>query len=336
MCKQVFLTNTSKLNTKKLGQLLAIANTSLAKGHRDGFGWVARNTDGSLVGERYVNPNDYQFRHGKSILDTSFTCKDDSNYFGSIKKLSGALLIHGRISTNTKGIQNTHPFLKHEWALVHNGVIENSNPTKYDMQSSCDTEHLIDLMAKESVKSIESHVTGYYAFGAIDPSGMLHVVKDNIADLYCAKLNHIDSFIFASSVELIENISDGMGWKVSTIEKVKDNLHLVFSGNKLVSQATITPKGRSSYADSKSMLSLGRSMSQTSYYDDMYDTSGQWVETMPEDKTEFDWITNQHDIVYVDGTELDYDDFLFLPAEEKRKCTIFKGSEMVMFNERGY
>jgi hypothetical protein len=323
VCKQVFLTNTSKLNTKRLGELLAIANVSLAKGHRDGFGWVARNTDGSLVGERYVNPSDFQYRHGKFILSTSFISASESNYFGSVKKLKGPLLIHGRISTNTKGIANTHPFLKHNWALVHNGVIENANPTKYKMQSSCDTEHLIDLMALESVKSIESHVTGYYAFGAIDPSGMLHIVKDNIADLYCAKLSFLDSYIFASSMELIEDICEGMAWKCTTIELVKDNVHLVFNGNKLVSQADIVPKGRSSYADTKSMLSLGRNVDYTGYYDSAYSddyTSPAWVESIAEDKIPVP--TKEDTILYKDGTEIDLDDWAFLSVEDKLSCTI--------------
>ena len=344
MCKQVFFTNTSKLSVAKLASVLYAANKGFTS-ERDGFGYVGRNSDGTLFGERYVSPNEFQFRLSRTILDAPFVARDTSNYFGKLKTLKGPLLIHGRISTNTKGLENTHPFIKHDWSLVHNGVVETSQEA-YDMISSCDTEHLIELMATQGISAIEKHISGYYAFGAIAPDGKLHVVKDNIASLYCAYVKHIDSYIFATTEDLIEDICEAGNWKYTTIEAILDNVHLVFNGTKLESMSEIKPLGRSSYADSKASLSLGRELTQpwiankpdslaetrvshmtdTSWMRDTYDYQDEF--------NEFKHITANHTILYVDGTEIDLEDFTWLPIYEKRKCTILnKAGEVVMFKD---
>lgn len=330
MCKQVFLTNTSKLKLTKLKKLLKAANEALQSSERDGFGWVMLQADKSFVGERYVNPTEYQFKLDKDILKTSFTSEAESNVIGKLTKLGGPLLIHGRTSTNDKNITNTHPFIKNGWALVHNGVVENDGEA-YTMQSTCDSEHLIQHMSTVGLSGIERHITGYYAFGAIDSKGQLHVVKDSIAGLHVAYIKSIESFMFATTKDLIEDICEEMSWKTSSIEPVKSNLHLVFKQNELLSQVEFTPRGRSSYADKYKSKSLG--YLSRDYYSDAYKSYGDhWGSDVPSTHQDFSFITKDHVIIASDGTELDLEDFQWLPESEKLKCCVLdKDGTQIMF-----
>lgn len=92
------------------------------------------------------------------------------------------------------------------------------------------------------------------------------IIKDDIANLSCAFIEDIDSYVFATTEKLISDVCESMGWTHSVISNVKDNVMLVFDGNELVSSLTFKPKGQSKYANSLKYLSLGDDYKSDSSY----------------------------------------------------------------------
>jgi len=252
MCKIITLTNLAKV--KNLKKLADLACALVGESERDGYGYAIQGASG-VFGERTLRPSDFDSSFKRPLFEPSFSVQH-YNRFGTKSKAIGAGLFHGRTSTNDATLINTHPIQKHNWTLIHNGVVSNHGPD-YAMITSNDTEHLIEYMATIGSRGIEDHLTGYYAFTAIDPSGRLHVVKDATARLYTAKVMTIDSIIFATKESHITDLCRDMKWTASISSEVIDNTHLIFENGELVHQASIAPRGRTQTETRFASRSLG-------------------------------------------------------------------------------
>jgi hypothetical protein len=214
-------------------------------------------TSSGVISQRYVNPNDVRpdLVQGRKLSFTN-PVMNQNGMFSFDTQFTGGAFFHGRVSTNTKSLDNTHPINKHGWSLIHNGVVTDSGP-KYDMITSNDTEHCLERLV-QGIDQVEKHITGYYALAAFSPDNNLHIVRDNIAQLYCAYIDTVDSLIFATTQDLIIETCKTMSWSYDSIQKVIDNVYLVFNqSGELLSQTTISPKGYDDYSMSKAELSLG-------------------------------------------------------------------------------
>lgn len=347
MCKLMAFTNVSKLKTKELVKVLFNVNVEM-RSEGDGFGWVA-STQNGLVGERYLDPEEFDMRITNKVKIPHKVFKEKSAIIGNMGKLSGALLIHGRTSTNSVNINNTHPFIMNDWALVHNGVVYDDGP-KYNKKTNCDTEDLLYRFVTGGMAAVEKHLTGYYAFGAIAPGGTLHVVRDDRAGLYCAYIETIDSMVFATVPGLIESVCTEMKWRVSAIEECLDNFHAVYNGNELIDLQGISPKKYTANAllEEQARKAFGYQ------YDDM-DYPSYYPTSINDKKIEdIDWKKYEdskgpgssyevpnHDIVdekgvivdldeceifMRDGIEIRPEDYLRLPREEQRNAEIYMPS----------
>ena len=114
---------------------------------------------------------------------------------------------------------------------------------KYEMITTNDTEHLVQYMSTTGISDIEKYITGYYAVSALTPDGTLVVFKDSIASLYCAYVETIESYMFATTESLIQNVCKDLKWKHSTIEQVNDDIYIEFRGNEIVKMEDINPPG---------------------------------------------------------------------------------------------
>lgn len=325
MCKIVTLTNTSKI--KNIDKTVNIILSKISDYERDGLGYTIDGEKG-IYGERSVHVNEFSTSFKSEIHSVPFTTAV-YNRFGKKSKPIGAGMFHGRTSTNHKNLINTHPINKHDWSLIHNGVVTNHGPS-HDMMTTNDTEHLVHYMGMESIESIEKYISGYYAFTAIDPVGQLHVVKDSIASLYFARISTIDSFIFATTKVLIKDICLEMKWEHSIIETVNDNQHLIFRGNELISMNSITPRGATINETKHSEKSLGRKIDQSegwtgplndiAKYSD--DTNSESIMLfLQEVETQAD-----HSYTFLDYQEnvMTIEEFQELEQEEKIYCTVIR------------
>jgi predicted glutamine amidotransferase len=348
MCKIFTLTNATKI--KKMNRFIEIVAAELQYHEQDGFGYSIQGEQG-VYGER-TTAKDFNTMMVNKALGVFPFLKNEYNRYGNKSKITGAAMFHGRTSTNKKDLINTHPIIKHGWNLIHNGVVSNTGKD-YTRITSNDTEHLVEYMATLGIKGVEENLTGYYAFTAIDPSGQLHIVKDSAASLYFAEVMTIDSYVFATSKQMIIDVCKKMNWKHSVVESLKDNMYLVYNNNVLISQVDITPKGRTAYEDKWSNQSLGYNLGDK--YDDYnyktWDnhvdyTEGKGPELVPSipgpsdelDEDSIDLFLEEVN-TYADSSytfkdyacrDLTYSEFIALEDEEKICCTVIRSDGTVV------
>jgi hypothetical protein len=254
MCKILVLTKTTKLKNRRL--VAETIASHLQTDHKDGFGYAIQGVSG-VYGERTI-AKEFKSRFGIEKLEV----KDKifvptSNRFGTPSQNQGGAIFHGRTSTNNAGLDNCHPINKNAWSLIHNGVVSNHGP-EYKALTSNDTEHLVEYLSTVGISGIEQHITGYYAIGAFDPHGNLHVIRDSIAPLMVAYNKTLDCFIYGTTERLIQDVSDELKWTIGPIEKVLDNVHLIYNvQGELIHNEAIKSRGFDEVESIYSERSLG-------------------------------------------------------------------------------
>lgn len=262
MCKVLAITNMKKVKVNK--DFLNAVKEQVCASDNHGFGYAVLSETGEIGGERTTSPDKFvpleNYKNKK--LYSLDTINKTKNVFGTIDRQSPkSFIAHGRWSTNTVSLDNTHPFVNDQVALIHNGVVQNQG-RELDLKTDNDTEILLRYWESDGMSGIERNVTGYYAMAILDKNGYLHLVKDDAAKL-CATYSHtIESYIFATTKEIIEDLCASMKWKYEEIETVKNNVYMIMDGNVPISTRIITPKG-SGFMSSVAKKALG--------YDDDFD-----------------------------------------------------------------
>lgn len=248
MCKLLLFTNASKITLNN--DFLRVAQKHMTIVDKDGFGYAVQDVNGNVYGERTLDAtSSFRMKINSTVIDTMPFITKRSNTFGTKVKKAKALMIHSRLSTNTVNLQNTHPFYDQlsNVTLVHNGIVRDSHVKPIAVNTNNDTEILFNYwLADRGLERIEKNVSGYYALGIFDDNRM-HVIKDDTASLYTTWCITLDSFIFATTTSIIENLIKDLELECEDIEKVEDNVHMIFNGNELVSYKKINPKGYDHY-----------------------------------------------------------------------------------------
>lgn len=321
MCKIFTLTNASKVD--KLNKLINVTSRYLLAEEKDGFGYSIL-TDKGMFGER-TNSTNFSTSFDKRILSEPFI-KQTYNRFGIKGKVTGPAMFHGRTSTNDKSLRNVHPINKHGWSLIHNGVVSNKG-LPYDMITTNDTEHIIEHMATKGIESVEKCLSGYYAFTAIDKDGVLHIAKDDVANLYYAYIETIQSGVFATTSKLIESICKEMDWQHTVINELKDNVYLQFRNGEMIHNQTIKPLGWSYNESRHSSASLGKDLS---FNTPRLISEGPTEDLVGDDSIEafLDEMYEKADDSYIFRNardwDIDYKEFISLPDDEKLLCTVVR------------
>ncbi len=239
MCKVLMFTNGSKVSNLK--NYVNVIKKHITKQDDDGFGWCASGVAG-VFGERMTEMHHtYRLDVNEASCNVAMI-KPTYNSFGAKSDVAGPMLFHGRTSTNDRTLRNTHPIIKNGWTLIHNGVVNNRGPD-YKQITTNDTEHLVQYMSTTGISGVEKFVSGYYAFGAIDQDGRLHVARDGVARLVMAWSRTIESFIFATTIELLKGVAKELKLKIGPIDLVEDNIYAIYERNKEVECRYITPRG---------------------------------------------------------------------------------------------
>lgn len=270
MCKVFAMTSLSKVRVDK--KFLEVVRDAVCiQGNDDGFGYAVLATDGTLSGERTVLPSEFT-----ALKETSPKHKTPKlsivtvtqNSFGDLKKsIPKAFIGHGRMSTNHVSLENTHPFVSKDTALIHNGVVSDEFRVINDLSTSCDTEILLKLWDKTGMDGIEAHASGYYAIAVLTRDGLLHIARDDRAPLWIAYSKTVDSYLIATTPGIVQEVARRMKWRLETPEMVSDNTYAVFNGNTVVLKRSINPLGWSQGIDhSKVGASLG--YNDTGYMDE--------------------------------------------------------------------
>lgn len=239
MCKILGITSIKADEREKITELVW---SSMSSTERSGYGSAWNSADG--IG--YIKKSDIYVRQSLPFGEGFFEER-------KLPYESGALIVHGRTATCGVNLENTHPFILENYALIHNGIVDSK---KYINQiSTCDSELILQAFIDGGIKAVAKHIEGWYACMIIEklPNGehFLHVFKDKSTNLYVGSLN--DEFVFATTIELVE----GIGGKV--LAKFKGDTYCRFKGNQLVHQEDfISHKGYSKYLEHKSDIALGK------------------------------------------------------------------------------
>jgi len=307
MCKVIIIPDASKIEKfNEFTMVMADALSSMP----DGYGYAAAGDQG-VFGVRTLNPKAYV----KGVKAPKF-CYQDLEGFGKVSKVIGPAMFHGRMSTNVKSLTNTHPISRDGWHLIHNGVVTDHGP-KYAMTTSNDSEHVLYRLINGGIESVAANLTGYYACGAIDDDGLLHVFRDKTAPLYCAYSNVIESMIFATTEGLVHAVGAYIKEELVPFE-MKEETYLVFSGGDVVLEETFKSRGWDDFARSHAQRSLG-------WENDFYEQVSPAYNT---ELSEYDLLDESYAYTLM-SKALTYEEFVGLPFDNQLDCMITKDGRLV-------
>ncbi len=258
MCKIVTFTDVKKLNLK---QHVNNIGNMLLKLEEDGFGYAVQGKLG-VFGEKTIAPK-FKTRIASSGVVSLPIVKRRYSMFGQPSELSGPGMFHGRTSTNSGGLLNTHPMQRPDdtgtWHLVHNGVVTDKGPA-YSKLTQNDSEDVLFRLMDGGIDAVQTYLEGYYAFAAIDPTGRLHICRDGYATLFIAWSAIYDTFIIATTESLLFKLNKMLGAKIGPIDEIEEDTYMIFQGNDLVHSEFIKPLGFTRKQAVLSTASLGRTL----------------------------------------------------------------------------
>lgn len=247
MCKVFAMSNMKKVQiTKKF--LNAVKTEVTRTGDKHGFGYAVLGEDGSIGGERTMRPMNWQPLQGNPMATKTHSLPivlRTRDQFGKVNfDAPKSFIGHGRYSTNDVALQNTHPFYNGDVALIHNGVVRDPDGIipATDLKTTNDTEIILRCWEKGGMPMVESTVTGYYALALLDKAGLLHIVRDDTAPLFIAYSRTVDSYIFATTEDIIRSVSKKMQWVIETPEELLENIHVILDRNEIMTQKDISPR----------------------------------------------------------------------------------------------
>lgn len=252
MCKIMVMAGINKTNRKLALEFTKLMAKQLSPGNSDGLGYAAVNTKGELFGERWLN-NAEAFisrpvfnglsKQENLMVDKyrGFIIPDvpppKYNSFGVIDEENiAAVTLHTRMATSGKEFINTHPFVREDTSLIHNGVISNANDLQM-LQSSCDSEVIlneyVDFKVMDNpanIRKVTEKLQGYYACGVFSKAKrhgvILDIFKDSRASLEAAYIVDLKTVVFSSRITDIQAVCSQMGLEIGRVFKVSDNMLL--------------------------------------------------------------------------------------------------------------
>ena len=156
----------------------------------DGFGFALYGPSGASAWGRYRSPDAF-----KGFCESGAGCQEG----GSIPATTTLLMVHGRTSTNERGLANAHPFRTgprgRQRFLVHNGVLRWAGQGRDPNAAvACDSDRFARWYeAGGTPKLAAESWSGYGAIGLLDTdpaSAGMTVLKCPTVSLYAAIFPH--------------------------------------------------------------------------------------------------------------------------------------------------
>ena len=299
MCKLIIIPNATKLlNIEEFSSQCA----EILSDQRDGYGYAVQGANG-VFGAKTLSPEAYAYN-----AECPPYIEPLSTPFGVPGQVTGSAMFHGRVSTNTVSIVNTHPIIRDDHYLVHNGVVTNQGD-KYAKLTSNDSEDILYHLVSGGIDKVAANLTGYYAVGVFSPDGRLHVFKDATAPLLYAYSETLDTPIFASNQAILDALGELLSETFKGVS-VKSDTYLVFEGKTLVSHSTFKSRGFEYSEAAWAEKSLGYSIEKT----DLEHVTEAYL-------SEIEFLDYSYEITYFNKF-ITVEDFTRLPIEEQLTCDI--------------
>lgn len=266
MCKVLMVAGIKKQHRDKVQKILEVGAKVLSKHDEDGVGYAAITTEGKIYGEKWTNKEHAFKIHAQPKPEFSELFLDGllgeaAEWKGkpSSELVYGrhghitpdaidhtvAVMLHARKATiGPKSVSNTHPFFEigdaktEDTAIIHNGGITNHEALtkKY---STCDSEVILHEYLKNfvnynpyGVEEVAKALRGEYTVGVLSSmydknmvTPILDIFKHK-KDLHVGYCPEIETAIFSTWDNHLEEIARETGFVIKNIVKVKDGLML--------------------------------------------------------------------------------------------------------------
>lgn len=211
MCKLYIATGS--LSQKQVDAALHASNKAFRHSEKDGFGFLAAKGLNIARG-RYLLPSTYTgYMRNLPRWLTGPMIEENT-----LPKNPDVLIVHGRTSTNTKGLNNAHPFCYKQYYLAHNGMVAWTGPRLDEPPQTCDSDQLLHWLVDNQFdwKSVENYWSGWGAVAVYDrKSGKLTVARD-CANLHIARRVNGKGWVFATDAKQLVGISKYAGIALDT------------------------------------------------------------------------------------------------------------------------
>lgn len=238
------ISNVSKI--KNINEVMLKVRDLVCEHNRDGFGYsISYKND--IYTQKFIDPKDFvglnsTLQHDKMMLpifDNSFELSH-----GNMGEKPLAIVAHGRTSTNYKGdVEYSHPFVKHDNAFIHNGVVDVPSKHGFDLFTDNDSEYLANVFWKHGHSGL-SKISGYFAFMNLKLNGKIEIVRDNTASLYAAYIPELDSYVFATMERMIKELCEKFEYQCTKIVSVKAMSYFTVQGSKVNNVETVNKSTR--------------------------------------------------------------------------------------------
>lgn len=263
MCKVLLIPGIKdeyRANAIKFVEAMAVP---MSHSNSDGLGYAAVTADGKLFGQRWLN-NSMAFKkidkYEQFMYDMFQGITNvpvgliESTSFGdtSLYDKMTAITLHTRMATSSKGMNNTHPFVKDGVSVIHNGIIRNLTKYADRMTTSCDSESILiqyldDEVNKDpdKIKATTDALVGYYACGVLAPTDtgyIMDIFRGNGASLYTSFIVELDTYVFSTSGDDITSVCKQLGFTYKTLMLLNEGVLLRVAANsgKLLSKTSFT------------------------------------------------------------------------------------------------
>ncbi len=245
ICKNLFIAGVKpEVASKKLWDFLIAVSPFMSANDRDGLGYAAQSAEYGLWGERWFNPKDaWKYRKTATTEEIrlaahfkgALTKPDRYNKFGiQDPSKTHAVLLHSRMATCDRTLDNVHPFIRGNTALVHNGVIRNDHLLK-KITSTCDSECILNEYVDNGVtedpnaiQAVAKALRGYYACGILtqgtDGKQYMDIFRNPTARLVCMYVTELDANVFCTTEEIVRNACKALKWTCSSALQFKDEM----------------------------------------------------------------------------------------------------------------
>jgi predicted glutamine amidotransferase len=233
MCKIAAVSGVDDKNRDGVWEFMIRLGRYMSYANSDGLGYAAFDKNYNIFGERWLI-NDHAFRPEITIPDNKY------NWFGKDIRRNEArsIILHTRMATCGKGMENTHPFIdtldgSPNLALIHNGIIRNHNQLTKKF-STCDSEVILHEYDNENVKfepknlkSVFSSLDGWFACAVLAKTkdgGYLDIFTDGTS----VNSYYIEDFgvrIFSTSEADIKAVAAAMKLSIKNPIRLPENAY---------------------------------------------------------------------------------------------------------------
>lgn len=326
MCKLAYVSNLKNVTTENKKKLFSQVQKLITQSEREGYGIASKSVKGTIEQYRSLDIK------RSPLLEQIAPSFCEVSASGSINiDTANEVIFHGRTSTNSVSIPNTHPFNIGNTILCHNGVLSYKGENYHKLTDN-DTEDLTYHFDKYGLNNLSDTFTGYAAWIAFK-SGTTWIVRDDRAPLFYAYSKQLDCHYFATTQGLIKTMLTNTKAEQCDILTVNDNTAITIDNNEVSSFSSWKGLQSSYYSESKASLSLGTdSRIYTTNDDDMpYLKPHLNIDELGQSLNESDikdcedlimWeLQNGVADVYFDGEKLKASEFERLDYDDKIKCS---------------